>query len=254
MIVQRPHRARLGDVDDLARRLPRGPYSGVAVAVQQGLGPVLIGGERRYAAQVRRGDTTVCASVIETYEQWLAWLATDHEFAGRYGSTAWDLVDAAYLDLKVRALVPFGRLDNPTRVIAEYAGLDYEKLRATRYLAQIAEGSPEQQVRDFAKDRLGEIVTGQFGPSSALDRTRTEARRLDAVAAGTASLPAAEQRKRIANVAKLLVGMTDALSDLGDLGDELSPEECADWAATYGDARRTFEQTIKKLRERITRG
>lgn len=241
----RPHRRHVGDVASLASRLPK--FSGIAVAHQPGVGYVLLGGERRFAAHLRRNDREIEAYLLSTWKQWVAWMAHDELLAARHGfeRARMDAVTAAHLDGKAQALLTFDRADRPSYDIAEYAKLPEKYVSQTRLLIRAMEepGTPEP-ILAAIREQLIEVAEGRISPHAAYDRVHRQRRQLNAP-----KRTAAEQAKILTNVQPVLSGITDALASLGDMIDPAMPKvEAEEYVKVLLSGRSALDRAVRNLR------
>jgi hypothetical protein len=248
-IFVRPHRRHLGALGELMNNLPNG-YTGMAVGYLDGIGYVLLGGERRFAAHQARQDQTVVVSVISTWDQWIAWLLMDLEFSVRYGSTPMGNLTAAYLDLKVRDVLRPGPRDHSARIIAEYTGLDYERVRGCRYVIERTTDPYHPNMQALALQLVDKIERGEVGPSAACDHLRALSKRLAQMEAGISSASVAQQRKILTTTAGYVSGMADGLNQLGPVSDEIGAEERAELVKALSQGRLALERVIRNLKEK----
>ena len=250
----RPHRGalNLATVEGLSRRL--GPFVGLAVVYQAGVGWVLLGGEHRFAALKGRGDHEADVYLLRSWTDFVAWMMADQAFGKRFPQTPWNAVEAAYLHEKAVGLLKPARSELVGRDLAEYTGVHYDAARAVRGVLKFyTDPNEDPEVRSFIAEQFRAIEAGEISGHTIGDRVKAFRLRIAADRAGVdALMPAAKQRSLLDNTSASLAGLGDTVRALGRVHPDLTAAECAAWADNIAAAGTVLARLKKQLMERAT--
>jgi hypothetical protein len=247
-VVVQPHRRTLAKtrLESLIRTVHqhgmRGESLGAAVAYRPSVGYVLIGGEHRWAALSAPGvQTTVI--VLRSWDDLVAWMAIDITDSRRIG---WDPVSAvAFYEKAVAALKP-SRGDRPLEDVAEFVGIHRGILESVRWAnALLADPDEDAAIRAYVQEELDGLERGSEGGHSLRDRVAKYRAKL--ANAGRAPESAAVQRKALSSIPQL-IGIVDALANLGPINPELSMAEREAYARQLGSLGAQLAKIKKNLR------
>lgn len=204
--------------------------------------PVVLGGERRFAARVRLGSIGLMSVYeIQDWVGFLGWLTLDAEQPGR---TNLSVTEAARLTIKIAKYLRTSRQDHVDENVADMNGLDMEELRDARYTLNAYDKLPDE-IKPASVSTMKEMEDGLIKPHGAFMRVRRAHRAFD----DAAKAPSANEQRAVLNRAlATLEGVTGALAELGPISPRLTTEERAGWESKARAARRRLDQLVKALK------
>jgi hypothetical protein len=243
-VVIRAHRRTLTGVEELAARLGR--FSGPAVAYEPGTGYVLLAGERRFAAHVRRGDIEVEFYVLKNWTEFVAWMMHDRSLQETRGfkSVPLNPIEAGYFDAKAQELLKPLRGEKPSFDLAEYLQFPEAQVSTSRALIRAFVAAEDPERRAAVLSIMRDIEAGVITSHAGWDRWIRYRKRAEAPVR-----TAAEQRKTLAGAGTVTQGLADALGGLGEeINADLTREELERHIAALLVGQGALVKTLKKLR------
>ncbi len=217
-----------------------------AAVLVPGQGYLIIAGERRAAARIAQGRRTITLHVVRTWSEFMAWLLLDKQWASQHAGLAhiaqpMNLVDAAWWVRKVMEHVRTRRDDVAERVMAEYLGLEVERIRDAKYQLRWLDHEDEA-VRAYAASQLRYVAQGVLAATSAGGRI---ARFVE----GRTVVPVKTQRAVLDGASSQLAGLADALRPLATaLTEELTDPEIDAYLRHLSEGRLQTERVIRALK------
>lgn len=250
-IIARPHRAQLDAkrVADL-ERVGGGGVGGIAVVYEPGTGYVLLGGEHRLRALLRRGQREAEVFVLRSWRDFVAWMILDLERDRRYSGTGWTVVDAAYLAIKAYNLLKPARDELPYNDLAEFCQVHEGAMSNCRWLIQLADDPQESAaIRDYARAELQIIHTGMGGAHGVRERVKKQRAKL--AAATTPPMPVPKQAALLGDIVARLTGITNGLDVLGELNPAHDQKDLTAWYEALGKANTEIIRLRTKLKDHL---
>lgn len=240
------HRAGLGDIERLRRRLRLGEKMYHPAVVRDGQRLVLLAGTRRFAAR-QRNDTEALIPVVEcsTWRDFAQWMAADTLASEGQDSKPTSLLEAAALVERVQRHLKPAYRDPVVPTVCAYLGVDAKALGYVRSILRKYVDAPgvSTLVRDYARQQLADAVTGGIAANTAYERVKLFTETLS-----RPTMPAAEQRHRLQTAVGTLNGVCAGLEDMGEISPDLTDGEVCAYIESLSASRLQLERTIKSLR------